>query len=376
MRLRIFPAWCWRWRACSGCPARPRRSAEPDGDVEFVCGPVSPEDLIAVPESPWVIVSSMEKTDTSPRPTSATTTPYGCFRPHRHRRARGTTGRCTACVPVHRPISTAHMGSAFGRAATTHTPCTSCATGTRGDRGVRGRCERRDAGAHLGRVRGGARRPRVECRHPAAGWRLRGHESRDRRRVGVAVGCGVGAGCPAGEDIGPNGLEVSADGRWFYVAGYGAQAVIRLSRGQTPVRKDSVSVGFNIDNVHLAPDGSLLAAGTATPTRTRVGECMRDQTCDGITSRVARVDVEAMTAREIFTYPTNDYLLLGTGAIRWVTSCGWRHRRRHPHRTRPRPVDQREARRAPCLAGSTRRWRYRPAAFSLSRSPPRILVML
>ncbi len=32
----------------------------PDGDVQFVCGPVSPEDLVAVPESPWLIVSGME----------------------------------------------------------------------------------------------------------------------------------------------------------------------------------------------------------------------------------------------------------------------------------------------------------------------------
>ena len=31
----------------------------PDGDVTFVCGPTNPEDLIEVPRSPWVIVSSM-----------------------------------------------------------------------------------------------------------------------------------------------------------------------------------------------------------------------------------------------------------------------------------------------------------------------------
>ena len=32
----------------------------PNGDVRFVCGPVSPEDLAAVPGSPWVIVSGYE----------------------------------------------------------------------------------------------------------------------------------------------------------------------------------------------------------------------------------------------------------------------------------------------------------------------------
>ncbi len=30
----------------------------PDGDVQFICGPVSPEDFAPVPDSPWVIVSS------------------------------------------------------------------------------------------------------------------------------------------------------------------------------------------------------------------------------------------------------------------------------------------------------------------------------
>ena len=33
---------------------------EADGDVEFVCGPISPEDLIEIPDTPWVLVSSME----------------------------------------------------------------------------------------------------------------------------------------------------------------------------------------------------------------------------------------------------------------------------------------------------------------------------
>ena len=35
-------------------------ACDPDGDVQFICGPVSPEDLISVPQSPWVIISSME----------------------------------------------------------------------------------------------------------------------------------------------------------------------------------------------------------------------------------------------------------------------------------------------------------------------------
>ena len=33
---------------------------EPDGDTRFVCGPISPEDLAVVPETPWVVVASWE----------------------------------------------------------------------------------------------------------------------------------------------------------------------------------------------------------------------------------------------------------------------------------------------------------------------------
>ena len=32
---------------------------EPDGDVRFLCGPVSPEDFAPIPDTPWVIVASM-----------------------------------------------------------------------------------------------------------------------------------------------------------------------------------------------------------------------------------------------------------------------------------------------------------------------------
>ena len=51
---------------------------------------------------------------------------------------------------------------------------------------------------------------------------------------------------PGGEAPGPNGLEISKDGKWLYIGVWGAQSVTRLSRGQTPVQKDSVVVGFRV----------------------------------------------------------------------------------------------------------------------------------
>jgi len=32
----------------------------PDGSIEFVCGPISPEDLAIIPDSEWLIASGME----------------------------------------------------------------------------------------------------------------------------------------------------------------------------------------------------------------------------------------------------------------------------------------------------------------------------
>ena len=54
-RVSLVAAACLLWLASAAVA-----QCERDGDVQFVCGPVSPEDLVAVPESPWVIVSGME----------------------------------------------------------------------------------------------------------------------------------------------------------------------------------------------------------------------------------------------------------------------------------------------------------------------------
>ena len=42
---------------------------------------------------------------------------------------------------------------------------------------------------------------------------------------------------------------------------------------------------------------------------------MQRVSCEGITSYVARVDVDAGTVERLFSYPTNDLLRLGTAAI-------------------------------------------------------------
>jgi hypothetical protein len=68
---------------------------------------------------------------------------------------------------------------------------------------------------------------------------------------------------PGSEAAGANGLELSSDGRTLYVAAWGSQSFYRLSRGSTQPKRDEVPLGFRVDNIHWARDGSLYAAGQA-----------------------------------------------------------------------------------------------------------------
>src|SRR5205814_9349366 len=49
---------------------------------------------------------------------------------------------------------------------------------------------------------------------------------------------------PGSEASGANGIEISKDGKWFYMGGWGNQTFIRFSRGQTPAKRDEIPVGF------------------------------------------------------------------------------------------------------------------------------------
>ena len=313
MRLRMLAASV----AAGGCllalAAPAAAQCEPDGDIQFVCGPISPEDLARVPNTPWVIVASWEDDGYLSAADSRDHHTVRLFQTaaSRARHDQGTYGACpgmttngfrahgislrpgsdsthTLYVVRHGEREAVEVFEIDARGAEPGLTWTGCAVAPEG-LGLNAVVALPDGGF-------AATSPRTSDIwewHSGDGW--------------VRV--------PGSEDIGPNGLEISADGRWFLVAGYASQSVIRLSRGQTPVRKDTVEVGFNIDNVHWAPDGTLLAAGHNAPTRNRVGECIGRRTCEGLTTHVARVDTQALTAQEIFTYPTDDNLILGTVAI-------------------------------------------------------------
>ena len=59
----------------------------------------------------------------------------------------------------------------------------------------------------------------------------------------------------------PNGIDVSKDERYIFVAAIGSQELVRFDRRATPMTKRVVSVPIRPDNIHWATNGKLLTAG-------------------------------------------------------------------------------------------------------------------
>lgn len=114
---------------------------------------------------------------------------------------------------------------------------------------------------------------------------------------------------PGSAGTAPNGLEISPDGQWLYVAGWREEKLTRLSRGRTPVEKQVVPVGFRPDNLRMSADGSvILAAGH--------GNVREPRDLPRETSNVAEVDPRTLEIRRIFQHPHIDGFGGSTTAIR------------------------------------------------------------
>lgn len=60
---------------------------------------------------------------------------------------------------------------------------------------------------------------------------------------------------------GANGIAVSEDERYMFVAAFGTREIIRFDRSTTPIGKESVSVDITPDNIRWGSEGKLLTAG-------------------------------------------------------------------------------------------------------------------
>jgi hypothetical protein len=101
---------------------------------------------------------------------------------------------------------------------------------------------------------------------------------------------------PGSEAAGANGLELSPDGQTIYVAAWGSQSFYRLSRGINPPRREDIELGFRVDNIHWARDGSLYSAGQ-----------------DGEEWIVVSIDPETLETRRLLSVP--DTPAFGAGTV-------------------------------------------------------------
>ena len=100
----------------------------------------------------------------------------------------------------------------------------------------------------------------------------------------------------------------SEDGRWFYVGGWSDQALVRVSRGQSPVQVDQIPVGFNVDNLRWGPEGKVIVAGHVT-------SCEDATPCELSAARVAEVDPNTFAVEQLVDYDGNAFFTVGTVAL-------------------------------------------------------------
>jgi hypothetical protein len=109
---------------------------------------------------------------------------------------------------------------------------------------------------------------------------------------------------PGSESSGANGIEISNDGRWYYVAAWGSQAFFRLSRGAANPMRDEIRLGFRVDNIRWARDGSLYATG-------QTGSREVPET----SSVVVKINPETLAVREVYRRRDDATFRFGTVAV-------------------------------------------------------------
>ena len=308
---------------------------DPLGNVQFICGLVGPEDLVAVPGSDWVIASGdaapgaislidvKQKTATALYPSAALTqrldakTYDSCpgpidpdekdkFRAHGIAVRQGRNGVHTLYVVHHGNRESIEVFEFNARAKASALTWVGCAVAP----------DPIGLNSVVPLPEGGFASSNFQARGPARGRANMQAGERNGELWEWHTGTGWKI-VPGSEASGANGIEISKDGKWFYMGGWGNQTFIRFSRGQTPVKRDEIPVGFRLDNLRWAPDGSLIAAGQQIPAGA-AGFGMA-------TSRVIKIDPGTLKVRDLISYPFNDTFNFATGAIQvgkeiWVGS--------------------------------------------------------
>lgn len=111
-----------------------------------------------------------------------------------------------------------------------------------------------------------------------------------------------------------NGVEVSADGEWVFVGGWGAKTVQKVRRGVPDPEVQVVSMPILVDNLTWTRDGFLLAAGAYDTTMEEfVTHHFSGHPRMGAPSQVIRIDPETLAWEAIVDYPPETFGAATTG---------------------------------------------------------------
>lgn len=93
---------------------------------------------------------------------------------------------------------------------------------------------------------------------------------------------------------GANGIVLSEDDRYMYVAAMGSREVVKFDRTMNPISKESVTIDIVPDNIRWGEEGTLLAAGNnyAPPS-----ECSGPDCSTGWS--IVEVDADTLEARRV-----------------------------------------------------------------------------
>ncbi len=296
-------------------PAAAAGPCNPAGKLDFVCGPLNAEDLVQVPGTRWIVASGMDggaagshgslhlvstqnkswktlfpgsnpqvKWDKATYTDCPSPPDLGKFSAHGINLRPGNGGNDTLYVVDHggreaievfaldsngAEPSVAWVGCAVMPA---HTWPNAVAPVPNGGFVVTDMFDPQDPKAP-DRMNAGENTGAVYEWHPHQGFKL----------------------VPGTQLSGDNGIEVSRDGKWLYVAGWGNKAVLRVSRGGSgPVERQMIPVGFLADNLRWASDGQLMVGGQDVPAK-QVFSCFQSHNTRCIEPwRIVRWDTATM----------------------------------------------------------------------------------
>jgi hypothetical protein len=285
---------------------------------EFVCGLVSPEDLVVLPGSQWVVagafsgsggihlIRTSDRTSSLAYPSASAADRFdakaypGCpgppdaaakakYQTHGLSLRPGGNGVHRLLAVLHGPRESIEVFDVDARTGTPTLTWIGCAVAPDpiGLNSVRWLSDGGfiatnflPRGAQMKALQSGERNGELWEWHAAGGWQK----------------------VPGSEASGANGIELSEDERWLYVAAWGSQSFYRLSRGQTPPVRMEVPLGFRVDNIRWASDGSILAAGQGGAPGMAA-------------SIVVKIDPKTLSVREVVRRPNTPAFSNGTVAV-------------------------------------------------------------